>query len=520
MKYLPLDVSSFGTMMTGNYVYIDKTQYIYNLFSKGGRLYFLSRPRRFGKSLLISTLKELFLGNRELFKGLWIDSSDYQWYSYPVVYFDFSTIAHGSPEELKKSFSATLDKIAQEYQISFGNAPTINDELSYLIRQLSQKNKVVILIDEYDKPILDAIDDLEKAEMIKRVIASIYEVIKSLDEYIRAVFVTGVTTFAKTSIFSGMNNLRDISFDKEAAQLLGYTQEEILHYFKDRADAIAVKDNVSFDAVLTTMREWYNGYRFSELAIRIYNPFSILYYLERQRLANYWFKSGTPTFLIHLIKQHYIDLELIPTAELKLQHLETFELSNIPLIPLLFQAGYLTVADYDSSTNKMTLNYPNFEIKESFIEYIVASLSHVSPAVVDTAMSQLVKALVCHDIEHFCTVLTGLIARIPYLLRTHKESYYHSLFHFLINLLILETHSEVLTHKGRIDTVVYSGDNIYIFELKVNKKPQEALQQIIDKKYYQAYLMYNKPIVFVGMSFMIDEQGCNIEYITKKYAQK
>jgi|SRR5581483_3279570 len=516
MKYLPTDVSSFSTMMTGNYLYIDKTRHIYNLFSAGKRLYFLSRPRRFGKSLLISTLKELFLGNRALFKGLWIDSSDYEWAQYPVIHIDFAEIKGNSIDDLEANLLWRLQSIAQDYSISIESAPTLYTKLSLLVSQLARTNKVVILVDEYDKPILDAITDLEKAENIKKVIASFYEVIKSLDVHIRALFITGVTKFAKTSIFSGMNNLRDISLNEHSAQLLGYTQEEIVNCFSDYIQAIALKKNSSVGDILEKMRLWYNGYRFSESEITVYNPFSVLYYLEQQKFANYWFKSGTPTFLIHLIKQQYIKLEEVPTEKVSLRHVESFELNNIPLIPLLFQAGYLTIADYDTNTDRMTLDYPNYEIKDSFVEYIVASLSYTSALDVNSAAHQLIKTLDTYDIDRFCVVLTSLFANIPYSLRINKESYYHSLFHFLMNLLMLETRSEQLTNKGRIDTVIIRDDYIYVFELKVNKKPEEALEQIINTKYYEAYIIYNKPIILVGLSFIINKQGFSVTYVLKK----
>src|SRR5436190_22485133 len=228
MKYLSTDVSSFSIMMTGNYIYVDKTEYIYNLFSGGLRLYFLSRPRRFGKSLLISTLKELFLGNRELFKGLWIDSSDYQWITYPVIYLDFGTIGHDTAENLKKSLSLRLQEIASEHNIQMNEFPTISDHITFLVKNLAKINPVVILIDEYDKPILDHINDPKKAYEIRQVIAEMYDAIKGMDAYIRASFITGVTKFAKTSIFSGMNNVNDISSSPQGAQLLGYTQEELI----------------------------------------------------------------------------------------------------------------------------------------------------------------------------------------------------------------------------------------------------------------------------------------------------
>ncbi len=365
LKYLPIDLSTFSTMITGNYLYIDKTEHIYNLFSGGSRLYFLSRPRRFGKSLLISTLKELFLGNRDLFKGLWIDSSDYQWSKHPVIHLDFANIAHDTPEDLKKSLIQRLQEIAIEYNIYFDSFSTTHDQISFLIKQLSQINKIVILIDEYDKPILDHIGDLEKADQMKKTIAGIYDVIKSADAYIRAIVVTGVTKFAKTSIFSGMNNLNDISFSEISASLLGYTQDEIIRYFPEYIQAVATQENVSYDEVLATMQKWYNGYRFSKSSVKVYNPFSVQYYLSKKELANYWFQSGTPTFLIHLLKKQYIDLEHVSQVELRPENLGTFELSDIPLVPLLFQTGYLTVVDYNHKNNKIMLNYPNYEVEES-----------------------------------------------------------------------------------------------------------------------------------------------------------
>ena len=374
-KYLPIDLSTFKTMITENYLYIDKTEYIYNLFSRGARLYFLSRPRRFGKSLLISTLKELFSGNRELFKGLWIDSSDYQWAQYPVIHLDFATIAHKNTEEMDAELSRRFLSIADEYGISIAPSISTYGKLYDLVTQLGKKNKVVILIDEYDKPMLDHINDIPMAYAMKDAMRGMYDTIKGLDVHLRAVFVTGVTKFAKTSVFSGMNNLNDISFSEISAALLGYTQKELTHYFADYIQAIADKEKVSIDEILSTMKQWYNGYQFSESEITVYNPFSVHYYLSKQKLANYWFQSGTPTLLIHLIKKQYIDLESFAQDDLKIEQLATFELENIPLIPLLFQTGYLTIDTYDQKTNRFTLKYPNYEVEESFTKCIVAALT-------------------------------------------------------------------------------------------------------------------------------------------------
>jgi hypothetical protein len=513
MKYLPLDMSTFRTMRTQNYVYVDKTQYIYNLFSGGLRLYFLSRPRRFGKSLLISTLKELFLGNRELFKGLWIDSSDYQWITYPVIHLDFGTIAHDTAENLRKSLSVRLQEIASEYNISTTGLTTLNDQIIFLIKQLAKINPVVILIDEYDKPILDHISDLKKAYEIRQVIAEMYDTIKGMDAYIRASFITGVTKFAKTSIFSGMNNVNDITSEPVSAQLLGYTQEELIHYFGDYIDVISHNQGTTRDDTLDTIKQWYNGYRFSELPIKVYNPFSTMHYFFKQKLANYWFKSGTPTFLMHLIRNQYIDLEDIPTASIKADSLDTFDISNIPLIPLLYQTGYLTIDDYNLKNNKVTLCYPNYEVEESFTKHIVTSLIDTTPEIIETASDKLINALNAKDLDRFCSVLQALFARIPYSLRINRESYYHSLFQFLMSLLILETQSEVITNIGRADTVVQTDKYIYIFELKMNKPVQEALDQILNRKYYEAYVLHNKQIILVGLSFDTLSDDFTISYL-------
>ena len=507
-------------MITGNYVYVDKTELIYNLFSGGRRLFFLSRPRRFGKSLFISLLKELFSGNKQLFTETWIGKQGiYNWQEYPVIQLDFSHLSTKNAQEFEESLKRSLDLIGKKFDIDVSYEDLLTIKLQILVQNLAQKNKVVILIDEYDSALLSNINNLIVADEIQKIMRNFFSAIKSLDAfgYVHVIFITGVTKFAKTSIFSGMNNLNDISLKEETAQLLGYTQEELIRYFGDHIQTLAAKHHSSVDEILDTMKTWYNGYQFSEYLLKVYNPFSILCYLSNQKLANYWFKSGTPTFLIHLIKKQYPELDVLPIAALKPEHLETFELNNIPLIPLLFQTGYLTISEYDHKKNRITLDYPNHEVKESFTEYIVASLSYVTPVVIGTTSGHLLDALATCDIESFCSTLLALFARIPYTLRIARESYYHSLFHFLMNLLILETHSEILTHIGRIDTAIQTDDYIYIFELKINKSPQEALQQIIDTKYYEGLSLHKKPIILVGLSFMIKKKkDFRIEYVVKK----
>jgi hypothetical protein len=287
MKKLPVDVSTFEIMISKGYVYVDKTEYIYNLITQG-RYYFLSRPRRFGKSLLISTLKELFLARRHLFEGLWIDKhSDYDWQEYPVIHLDFSVIGHDTPEELKLGLLWSLNRIAERNGIQIQQAPSPGLQLQALVEKLAEKNKVVILIDEYDKPLLDHLKDIPMAEAQRDVLRSFYETIKGLDAYLHAIFITGVSKFSKTSIFSGINNLNDISWDSESAQLLGYTSHEVVHYLSEYIEIIANRDQLTIGQINDIMKAWYNGYRFSEKDVRVYNPFSILYFLKKKKLANY-----------------------------------------------------------------------------------------------------------------------------------------------------------------------------------------------------------------------------------------
>jgi hypothetical protein len=302
-KPLPIDVATFEVMISDGYLYIDKTKYIYDLYKGKGRYYFLSRPRRFGKSLLISTLKELFSGNKKLFDGLWISTSDWEWKQHPIIHLDFSKLAHETSVELKADLTRALERIGDAHNIDLSKAKTPSSKLQDLVEALAKKNKVAILIDEYDKPIIDHIANIPLAEKNRAILKSFYDVIKGLDEHLRAIFVTGVSKFSKTSIFSGINNLNDISQDPIAASLLGYTQDELEHYLTPYISAIAIGQKRTQQEILDEMKEWYNGYRFSEDLVRVYNPFSVLYYLAKKKRANYWFASGTPTFLMKLLKK-------------------------------------------------------------------------------------------------------------------------------------------------------------------------------------------------------------------------
>ncbi len=500
MKKLPIDVSTFETMRMNDYLYVDKTEIIYNLIN-AGRYYFLSRPRRFGKSLLISTLKEIFSNKRALFSDLWIDSSDYNWQEYPVIHLDFGRIAHLDSLELRMSINKKLLEIAREYTIEIEDSDVPEWTLDRLVVELSKKNKVVVLIDEYDKPILDHLKNIEEAQKQRDVLRSFYGVLKGLDAYLHFILLTGVSKFSKTSIFSGLNNLNDISMKPEAATLLGYTEDELKHYFSGYIEAAAKEHETSKQVIVQEMRHWYNGYRFSRVKSLVYNPFSVLYYLKDKEFSNYWFESGTPSFLVELLKKEYESLDNIQEIEWSSETLGSFDIDYIHLIIVLFQTGYLTIADYDKHTRKYMLDYPNQETRDSFQKYIFAALVNSTSFAVEHSTSQLRMALRNNNIQQFCTILQSLFAHIPYNLHIAQERYYHSLFQLLGNLLGMDIQSEVVTNRGRIDLVITTKTHVYIFELKFKKSAQEAMNQIESQKYYERYLAQKKKeVVLVGLS--------------------
>lgn len=500
-KKLPIDVSAFNIMIEKNYLYIDKTEIIYDLVTKG-RFYFISRPRRFGKSLFLSTLQELFEGNKKLFKDLWISKeSGYDWSVYPVIYLNFSELDIGTDSELKASLSWKIDRIARNFGIDVSTAPSAGTKLNSLVTELSKKNPVVILIDEYDYPIINKLRKPEEAHLNREALKNFFSVVKSLDKHLRAIYITGVTKFSKTSIFSGLNNLNDLTTDPRAATLLGYTQQEIDTYFAPYITKQAEHEGISKAELKQEMKNWYNGYRFSDKDIRVYNPFSILYYFYKHKKENYWFASGTPGFLIELLKNQYEDLENLEEAQLTSDSLGSFDIESLSLITVLFQTGYLTINTFDKVKNKYTLTYPNEEVRESFKKYLLAAFSHETIPTIEKSLSALGQALEKHNVDSFCSILQGLLAQIPYQLHISQEKYYHSLFQLICSLLDIEAQSEVSTDKGRIDLIIETKKYVYIFEVKLNANAQSAIKQIEERKYYERYLSKKKKITLIGISF-------------------
>ena len=508
LPVLPLDTSSFKDIRTKGKVYVDKTPWIYKMLTQG-KCYFLSRPRRFGKSLTVNTLKELFYGNKELFKGLWIyDKWDFK--PHPVIVFDFNTISHSNPEELRRSLLFHMELQAEEHGITLkGEDP--KDAFDYLITSLYNKYKkgVVILIDEYDKPILDHLgfgeERLKIAKENRDLLKSFFGVLKgagTVDE-LEFVFVTGITTFSKVSMFSEWNNLVNISFDEEFADFPGYTEEEILNNFREHLKYFCEKNGIeSVERCMEEIKYWYNGYRFCPYSeTRIYNPVSVMTALSKGRFGNYWFETGTPSFLVRLLKERFHEVPLLEHFEVELDTFKAFDLEHLPVEVILYQAGYLTIKEFDEFTEEVILSYPNEEVRKSFCKALFWQGLEV-PLSQRAVATRLAKALWKEKFSEVKDLLNEILAEIPYTLFVKAdERLFHVIFYLLLNILGVYTQAELLTHRGRLDMMVRYPDKIFIFEFKAGAPAEKAIAQIKEKGYHERFLKEGKPIYLFGISF-------------------
>ncbi len=495
MKKLPIGRQEFSGLINDNCIYVDKTECIFKLLDQ--KYYFLSRPRRFGKSLLLNTIKEIFLGNKELFKGLWIyDKID--WVVHPVIKISFSNIDYKNLG-LSKAINNELDIIAKRNNIQF-EAKTIGSKFRELIERISVKEKVVVLIDEYDKPIIDYLEDLDKAEENRDILKSFYSVIKDADQYIRFFFITGVSKFSKVSIFSDLNNLDDITLDKNYETLLGWTQQEIDDYFPEHISKVQEMYADYYTDIKPVIKEWYNGYSWDGKN-SVYNPVSLLNLFSKEVFNNYWFATGTPTFLTKKIKnEHYTAFD-IENRVINISLLDKYDLKNMSLLPLLFQTGYLTIKKQDIFHNTITLDYPNKEVADSFSTHILSELTIGRLDKTDMLLVDIVSSFTNNNIEKFIGYINTLFKNIPYTIIEEKEKYFHSIFYMVMRLVGFKIESEVLTIDGRIDSVVKNNDRIYIIEFKINQNAEEAINQIKEKGYAVKYSGDKRPKTLLGINF-------------------
>ncbi|MEA2084834.1 MAG: AAA family ATPase [Thermodesulfobacteriota bacterium] len=498
MKKLPIGIQTFQKLIDGNYLYVDKTEHIHRLIVQGS-VYFLSRPRRFGKSLLISILNEIFEGNKELFKGLWIYKADYVWEKHPVVRIDFSKSKARNGDELINYIVYQLDKTAQLYGITLKQTQ-YDIKFDELLTKLSGINKVVVLIDEYDKPIIDNIENKELATELREILKGFYTIIKACDEHIRFVLLTGVSKFSKAGVFSGLNNLEDISMNAGYSSLLGITRQEMENSFKKYIDQFAGSEEVSKSELIKKITYWYDGFCFSRNCEKVFNPFSMLLLFKMNSFGNYWFESATPSFLIKLIKEKNLDLSRLDGVRVDESAFSSYEIENLKVVPILFQTGYLTITDYDKERMEYTLAYPNFEVKNSMIKCLAEAYSFVEREMVHGYAWKLIDALREHDFDAFFDTLRIFFAEIPYDLHIDREKYYQTIFYLIFSLIGLNVEAEVRTNKGRIDAVIIDSD-VHIFEFKLDGDKDKALAQIKDKGYFEKYQVAGKEIYLFGVEF-------------------
>lgn len=501
MKRLPLGIQTFSHMISENYIYVDKTGFIPPLISTH-KYAFMARPRRFGKSLFVSTLEEFFSGNKELFKGLAV--YDYpNWQKHPVIRLDFSDMDTENLQNFRESLLRRFKSTAGSYSLEFD----IDSEAEYfsaLVEGLWKKTGlgVVILIDEYDKPITDHLDKPEIAGEIRDFLRGIFIRMKANDAYIRFAFLTGVSKFGKISLFSGMNQITDISLFDEFASLFGYSQSEFEFYFAERIDELTTKRTVSRPELLAEIKFWYNGYSWDGVN-SVYNPYSILSLFVSGKFGNFWYQTGSPTFLYKAYKFGRYLPEDLEHFKVEAAVLDNMEITELNTAGLFFQTGYLSIKGVESVgvTDLYKLSFPNYEVKLSFYRSLFMNLANLHDMSVISAAMDLRKSLEFADMVQFENILRSFFAQIPSNLHIEQERFYHSLFIMIMYLSGIEVEAEVSTNIGRIDGVIEFSDKIYILEFKFNLPPEDGLKQILTKKYYEKYLTLGKKIFVVGVGF-------------------
>ncbi|MGH7450263.1 MAG: AAA family ATPase [bacterium] len=511
MKKLPVDVHDFNDMITGDHVYVDKTQYIHKMATEG-TYYFLSRPRRFGKTLLVSTLEHLFAGHKELFEDLWIENADWDWQPHPVLKIDFSEISAYSPEVLRKSLIEKLHRLGE----SMGGevkSELLRNCFSDLIIDVYEKHqrRIAILIDEYDQPLISHLgkgeNELEIAKQNRDVLREFYGVLKggNVGKALRFVFLTGISKFARVSIFSELNNLDDLSMQEPYSALLGYTDEELVRYFEPYIRQLSKRLKAPVEETLQDIRTWYNGYRFSDLEVKVYNPFSVAKLLKQGKFQNYWFDTATPAFLVNLIKEKKYPIPDIENLQLTETSFSTYDLDRLDLEPLLFQTGYITIRGFDGVRYK--LGYPNQEVKNAFLSYLYKSLVEIPRTTIKEQYTLLHEFLADEKLEQFIETANAILAAIPYEhIRDQDEHSYHTVFYLMLSASGVLVQTEPLTSIGRIDMEVHFPDKIYIVELKCNQSAEQAIAQIKEKKYFEKHLHGGRKILLLGINFSNKER--------------
>ena len=500
MKY-PLGIQSFRKIREGGYVYVDKTALVYQLV-EGAQYYFLSRPRRFGKSLLLSTIEAYYRGQRELFRGLALEKLETEWQQHPVFHFDLNAEKYTTPEVLE----TLIDWHLKQWEATYGledTTQTLAGRFKSIIRRAVEKTgqKVVILVDEYDKPILQSIGKPELQDDYRATLKAVLGVMKTMDAYIQFGFVTGVTKFSKVSVFSDLNNLTDITMDERFADICGMTEQEIHRDFDSEVALVAEHNQMSKDECYDMLRRNYDGYHFEAGTPGVYNPYSLLNTLSRKRFKDYWFETGTPSFVAEVMSKSSIDLERTLHAQATADLLGSLDSIDEHPLPLLYQSGYLTIKDYDAEFGEYQLDFPNSEVERGFTRFL---LPYYTPAKKDQGqmfVTNFVRDVRSGAAEQFMQHLDNFFAQGDYQLVGDAELYFHNAVSLIFRMMGFYTDVERHTTDGRMDMLVRTSDYIYILEFKVDQTADEALRQIEERQYAKPFERDRRIVYKIGVNF-------------------
>jgi hypothetical protein len=513
LRKMPIGIQDFEDLRTNGYMYVDKTAYLYRLVTRG-KPYFLGRPRRFGKSLFLSTLKAYFLGKKELFEGLAIAELEKDWTVWPVIYIDFNRGSNDCLQSVKNLLSMMLDDYESEWRITekYSDLP---ERFSRLIKTAYEKSgkKVVVLIDEYDKALLYTMYDSEKNDALRESFKGFYGVLKGMDYCLRFVFLTGVTKFSKVSIFSDLNQLIDISLDEQYAGVCGISETELLQYFRPEIGALAEKCEMTFDGAFAEMKKRYDGYRFAKEGEDMYNPFSVLNVFNSLDFGYYWFQTGTPTFLVKALRNSLYDIRKFNgDVIIDVISIMDYRVGESSLTPLLYQSGYLTIKSYNKKIDAYTLGFPNDEVKYGFLKELLPA--YIPKWGLDDSFSvaAFVMAIQSGVVDDFMKLVKAYFASIPYDLEDNKdkdEKYFQSIFYQLFTLAGQFIKKKKKSAEGRSDAVVKTADSIYVFEFKMDAAAtaEDALAQIDSKGYLIPYTADSRRLVKIGVEFSVEAKG-------------
>ena len=508
-KIYPIGIQNFEKIRNDGYLYIDKTALMYQMV-KTGSYYFLSRPRRFGKSLLISTLEAYFQGKKELFTGLAVERLEKDWIKYPILHLDLNIEKYDTPESLDN----ILEKSLTAWEKLYGAEPS---ERSFSLRfagiierackQAGQR--VVILVDEYDKPMLQAIGNEKLQKQFRDTLKPFYGALKTMHGYIKFAFLTGVTKFGKVSVFSDLNNLDDISMRKDYVEICGVSDQELHENLDIELHEFAETQDLSYDKLCTKLKEYYDGYHFTHNSIGIYNPFSLLNAFKYKEFGSYWFETGTPTYLVKLLKKHHYDLERMAHEETDAQVLNSIDSESTNPIPVIYQSGYLTIKGYDERFGIYRLGFPNREVEEGFIRFLLPFYANVNKVESPFEVQKFVREVETGDYDSFFHRLQSFFADTTYEVIREQELHYENVLFIVFKLVGFYTKVEYHTNDGRIDLVLQTEKFIYIMEFKLNGTAEEALQQINDKRYALPFEADGRKLFKIGINF--SEKTRNIE---------